>query len=81
MLFSDPNGILAARDVYLKNSGEVLPKFHLGSGKSMEDDSIYTYSGGIRTHPIRSVGQPLHAVIKLYMDACMFLTPGYLEDV
>ena len=40
-----------SRDVYQENSGEVLPKFCVGSevehGKT---NPIYTYSGGIRTY-------------------------------
>ena len=39
------------RDIYQENSGEVLPKFCVGSrvehGKT---NPIYTYSGGIRTY-------------------------------
>jgi hypothetical protein len=37
--------------VYQKNSGEVLPKFYLGSERSIETDLIYTAAGGIRTYP------------------------------
>ena len=38
-------------DVYQENSGEVLPKFCVGSGAEHgKTNPIYTYSGGIRTH-------------------------------
>ena len=36
--------------MYLENSGEVLPKFCLGSEYGMEVDPAYTFSGGIRTY-------------------------------
>ena len=40
------------RDVYQENSGEVLPKFCIGSGAEHgKTNPIYTYSGGIRTYP------------------------------
>src|SRR4051812_12973860 len=39
------------RDVYQENSGEMLPKFHVGSGAEHgKTNPIYTYSGGIRTY-------------------------------
>ena len=39
------------RDVYQENSGEVLPKFCVGSGAEHgKTNPIYTYSGGIRTY-------------------------------
>ena len=36
--------------MYLENSGEVLPKFCLGSEYVMKADPAYTFSGGIRTY-------------------------------
>src|SRR5215216_1189563 len=39
------------RDVYQENSGEVLPKFCVGSrAEHGKTNPIYTYSGGIRTY-------------------------------
>ncbi|KAL6636992.1 hypothetical protein ACP70R_024564 [Stipagrostis hirtigluma subsp. patula] len=38
------------QDVYLENSGEMLPKFWLGLEWSMRINLIYTSSGGIRTY-------------------------------
>ena len=39
------------RDVYQENSGEVLPKFCVGSGAYLwKMNPVYTYSGGIRTY-------------------------------
>ena len=47
-------------DVYQENSGEVLPKFCVGSGAEHgKTNPIYTYSGGIRTY--------------LYLLACRLL--------
>jgi hypothetical protein len=44
-------GVASFHDMYLKNSGEVLPKFYLESEQSMETNPIYTTVGGIKIYP------------------------------
>jgi hypothetical protein len=39
------------QDMYRENSGEVLPKFCLGSERSMKTNLIYASAGEIRTYP------------------------------
>ena len=71
--------------MYRENSGEVLPKFYLGSELSMETNLIYASAGGIRTYPNlldsrHAVQMQLMVILLRYVYMILLCYVYMLED-